>query len=62
MQMHDLFPLSEYLNTHGTMMESQNLSTTGDTNSHYYNIFSSSDAAFNQTMNMYREFEKIMDR
>jgi len=60
-QMHDILPLSEYLNTHQTMMESRNTSTNGTVESHYDNIFSHSDAARNHTMDVYREFESIMN-
>ncbi len=66
LQMHDLFPLKEDTNTHETMMRASNRSIFGDganeSDSHYNNIFSSSDAAFWHTIHMYQEFEKIMDK
>ena len=43
------------------MMHSYNRSAYGDLDSHYNNIFSHTDAARNQTINAYREFESIMD-
>ncbi len=66
LQMHDLFPLKEDTNTHETMMKASNRSRYGDganeSDSHYNNVFANSDAAFWHTMNMYKEFEKIMDK
>ena len=60
-QMHDIFPLKEGVDTHDVMMHSYNRSAYGDLDSHYNNIFSHTDAARNQTINAYREFESIMD-
>ena len=61
MQMHDIFPLKEGVETHDTMMHSYNRSAYGDLDSHYNNIFAQSNAARNQTMNVYKEFESIMN-
>ena len=60
-QMHDILPLSEYTNTHETMMKSTNRSTSGKPEGHYDNIFSRSINAREHTMNVYREFESIMN-
>ncbi len=60
-QMHDIFPLNEKTNTHFEMINSDNKSAYGDLESHYNNIFAHSEAAKNQTLNTYREFESIMD-
>ena len=58
MQMHDLFPLNEYTNTHDTMLNSINRSAFGDVPSNYRNIFAQTDAAHNHTTNVYHEFAK----
>ena len=60
-QMHDILPLSEYTNTHETMMRSTNRSSTDDPEGHYDNIFSKSNTARQHTMDVYREFESIMN-
>ncbi len=62
MQMHDLFPLKEGITTHDTMMNSYNRSAFGDLESHYNNIFAQNEAARNYTTEVYREFEKTMNR
>ena len=61
MQMHDLFPLSEYIDTHYVMEHSDNRSAYGDVESHYNNIFSQSDAAHQHTTNVYHEFASVID-
>ena len=61
-QMHDIFPLKEGITTHDTMMNSYNRSAFGDVESHYNNIFTQNEAARNYTMEVYREFEKIMNQ
>lgn len=58
MQMHDIFPLNEYTNTHDTMLNSINRSAFGDVPSNYRNIFAQTDAAHNHTTNVYHEFAK----
>ncbi len=45
MQMHDIFPLTPYTNTHDEMLKSMSKSTDGSPSSHYYNVFDTSDAA-----------------
>lgn len=60
-QMHDIFPLKEGVDTHDCMMNNYNRSAWGDLDSHYNNIFAHSDAAYNHTMDVYRQFESIMD-
>lgn len=60
MQMHDLFPLSPYTNTHQQMLFSQNKSAYGDTESNYNNIFNTSYEAKSHTKQVYEEFLKIM--
>ncbi len=45
MQMHDLFPLTPYTNTHDEMLKSISKSSDGSPESHYYNIFDTSDSA-----------------
>ena len=61
MQMHDIFPLKEGVDTHNTMIHSYNRSAYGDLESHYNNIFAQSDAARAHTYNVYEEFKSIMD-
>ena len=60
-QMHDMFPLKEGVDTHDAMMHSYNRSAYGDLESHYNNIFCQNGAAREHTMNVYKEFESIMD-
>ena len=60
-QMHDILPLSEYTNTHETMMKSMDRSGNNNPNAHYDNIFSRSNTARQHTMDIYREFESIMN-
>ena len=64
-QMHDILPLSEYTNTHETMMRCTDTNPTpnpkGDDEGYYDCIFSKSNAAREFTMNGYREFESIMN-
>lgn len=56
LQMTDLFPLSPYTNTHEQMLEGQNKSTYGDTDSHYNNTFDTSDHARWYKNAVYNEF------
>ncbi len=62
MQMHDLFPLSPYTNTHNEMMNSYNRTTYGDHASNYNNTFNTSQAARDYRMGMYHEFLNVIDR
>ena len=62
MQMHDLFPLSPYTNTHNEMMNSYNRTTYGDHASNYNNTFNTSQAAKEHRMGMYHEFLNVIDR
>ena len=62
MQMHDIFPLSPYTNTHQEMLHSYNRSGYGDLDSHYNNIFNTSDAARNHRMGVYYEFLHNIDK
>jgi len=39
MQMHDLFPLSPFTDTHDLMMNNRNFTSYGDPNSHWNNLF-----------------------
>lgn len=39
MQMHDLFPLAPFADTHDLMMNNRSYSTYGDSNSHWNNLF-----------------------
>jgi len=61
MQMHDLFPLTPFTNTHNEMMNSYNRSTYGDHQSQYNNTFNTSQAAKNHRMGMYYEFLRVID-
>lgn len=61
MQMHDLFPLAENINTHYAMMHSHNRSSYGDISSNYNNIFAQNQTAYNHTRNVYNEFESIIE-
>lgn len=60
MQMHDLFPLSPYSNTHDLMENGENRSTYGDVSSHYNNIFNTSEASKKYTSDVYNEFLHTM--
>ncbi len=60
MQMHDLFPLSPYSNTHDLMENGENRSTYGDVSSHYNNIFNTSEASRKYTSDVYNEFLHTM--
>lgn len=60
MQMHDLFPLSPYSNTHDLMENGENRSTYGDVASHYNNIFNTSEASRKYTSDVYNEFLNAM--
>ncbi len=60
MQMHDLFPLSPYSNTHDLMEYGENRSTYGDVASHYNNIFNTSDSARRYKEAVYNEFLDTM--
>ncbi len=60
MQMHDIFPLSPYSNTHDLMENGENRSTYGDVASHYNNIFNTSDAARRHRDAVYNEFLDTM--
>ena len=62
MQMADIFPLSPYTNTHEQMMRSENRSAYGDVESGYNNIFNTSKEAFDYRMNVYHEFENVIDQ
>lgn len=62
MQMHDLFPLTPYTNTHHEMMNSHNRTTYGDHESNYNNTFNTSQAARDHRMGMYYEFLHVIDR
>ena len=62
MQMHDLFPLSPYTNTHNEMMNSYNRTTYGDHASNYNNTFNTSQVARDYRMGMYHEFLNVIDR
>ena len=62
MQMHDLFPLNPYTNTHNEMMNSYNRTTYGDHASNYNNTFNTSQAAREHRMGMYHEFLNVIDR
>ncbi|MDD3594235.1 MAG: hypothetical protein PHX18_06380 [Candidatus Gastranaerophilales bacterium] len=60
MQMHDIFPLNPYTSTHAQMEESRNLSAYGDVDSHYNNIFNTSDTAKWFKDAVYNEFLHVM--
>lgn len=60
MQMHDMFPLSPYSNTHDLMENGENRSGFGDVGSHYNNVFNTSEAAKRHTSNVYNEFLHTM--
>lgn len=60
MQMHDLFPLCPYSNTHDLMENGENRSAYGDVASHYNNIFNTSEAAKKYTSDVYNEFLNTM--
>ena len=62
MQMHDLFPLTPYTNTHSEMMNGYNRTTYGDHESQYNNTFNTSQAAKDHRMGMYWEFLHVIDR
>lgn len=62
MQMHDLFPLTPYTNTHNEMMNAVNRTTYGDHESQYNNTFNTSQAARDYRMGMYWEFLHVIDR
>lgn len=62
MQMHDIFPLSPYTNTHNEMMNSYNRTTYGDHASNYNNTFNTSQAARDYRMGIYHEFLNVIDR
>lgn len=59
-QMADIFPLSPYLNTHDEMMHSKSHSAYDDAQSHYNNIFDTSDYAFQHQNSVYKIFEHAM--
>ncbi len=60
MQMHDLFPLSPYSNTHDLMENGENRTSFGDVASHYNNIFNTSEASRKYTSDVYNEFLNTM--
>ena len=60
MQMQDIFPLTQNTNTHKEMLESENYSAYGDTDSHYNNLFNTSATAKNHTESVYNEFLNVM--
>ena len=62
MQMHDIFPLTPYTNTHNEMMNSYNRTTYGDHASNYNNTFNTSQAAKDYRMGIYHEFLNVIDR
>ena len=61
MQMHDLFPLNEFANTHDTMLNSRNRSAYGDVPSNYRNIFAQNPTAYKHINNVYKEFASVKD-
>lgn len=64
MQMHDIFPLSPYTNTHELMMLPKQMTSNAWTECerHWDGIFNTSAAADNYRNNVYHEFEYVMYR
>lgn len=60
MQMADLFPLNPYTSTHQEMLVSKNNSTYGDVESHYNNLFNTSNEARHYKSQVYNEFLNVM--
>lgn len=63
MQIHDIFPLSPYINTHEAMMHSKKMKGSDawtDCEQHWAGVFNTSDAAKQYTQNVYHEFENAI--
>lgn len=56
MQMHDLFPLNYYTNTHKLMLANTNFSSDNTPSTHYNNLFADSDIEKRYTDNVMKEF------
>ncbi len=62
MQMHDIFPLSPYTNTHSLMMQAKQMNGSDawtECERHYDGIFNTSDVAQDYRQNVYHIFENV---
>ena len=65
MQIHDIFPLSPYINTHETMEHPHQMRGSDawtECERHWDGVFSTADHARNYTQAIYHEFEQAMYR
>lgn len=63
MQIHDIFPLSPFINTHEAMLNAKQMNGSDawtECERHWDGIFNQSEAARNYTQNVYHEFENYI--
>lgn len=62
MQLHDIFPLSPYINTHESMMHAKKMNGEGwtDCERHWNGVFNTSEDARRYTQSVYHIFENVI--